>query len=124
MQLFKGRLKFLTYTTVGLVYDIIGVAILTLIYNPVIANPYSSVGKFHVALFNPDRGLRNRSMWFIVLGFLFVLIDNLLNIYRDEIKDNLSKIIIRALLFFLFLGLIYFLIRIAYLSVKIIWFGY
>lgn len=104
MQLFNKKLKFLTFTTIGLFYDIIGVAILTLFYKPVIKYNDMRVGNLSGALYNPHNLIPKWSLFFIFIGFVCLLVDNLLEIYKpkkESIKTLFKIIIIFFLLFFL-----------------------
>lgn len=119
MQLFKGKLKFLTLTTIGLIYDITGVAIITLLYKPVIPHKGMWVGNLYGALYNPDTVLPAGAMYLISIGFICLLFDHLLGIYKP--KEKIAKILIKILVIFLSLyiltGIIQVLIKTAVIIV-------
>jgi hypothetical protein len=108
MLLFKGKLKFLTFTSLGLIYNIIGVLIITLLYNPVIPYKGMSAGQMYFALYNPDKLLPHSAMWLIFIGFLCLLADHFITIYKI---DKLTKKILKILLVFISLYILYGIIR-------------
>ena len=108
MLLFRNRLKFLTYTTVGLIYNIAGVLTITLLYNPVIPHRGMRVGQLYGALYNPDKILPYGAMWLIFVGFLCLLTDHIITIYKI---DKLRKKILKILLIFISLYILYGIIR-------------
>ncbi|PIS05882.1 MAG: hypothetical protein COT80_03890 [Candidatus Buchananbacteria bacterium CG10_big_fil_rev_8_21_14_0_10_33_19] len=108
MQLFERKFKWFTYAVIGLIYDIIGTIFIALFYHPTIVYRGMTVGNLNAVLDNPDRRWLYYGLITIILGFVCLLVDQFIDIYK--IRNNISKffLIILSLPLVLLLVLVFF----------------
>jgi hypothetical protein len=111
MQLFK-RAKFITFTSVGIMFDIISAIFLGYLYSPTLSNPGATYGKYHYALSNPNNFALKFGFTLFILSFIAILTDHLLDIYNPRKKwiQKLFHIILSVYLGLLILLLLFCLL--------------